>query len=99
MSGRSVNDFTVAHNKRLYQIKDNIRAKKVVVEERTDGSMRILHNSQRLRYQEITTRPEKETKQKMIQKVWERKKPGRNHLWRSSYPFSTKEPRPVAAIS
>ena len=67
------NDFTIAHNKRLYQIKDNIRAKKVVVEERTDGSMRVLHNNQRLRYQEITARPEKETKRKELHKVWERK--------------------------
>ena len=91
------NDFTIAHNKRLYQIRDNIRAKKVVVEERTDGSMRILHNGQRLRYQEITARPEKEPKRKEFHKVWERKKPGRNHLWRSSYTFSPKEPRPVAA--
>ena len=93
------NDFTIAHNKHLYQIKDNIRAKKVVVEERTDGSMRILHNNQRLRYQEITARPGKETKRKELHKVWERKKPARNHLWRSSYPFSPKEPRPVAVAS
>ena len=91
------NDFTIAHNKRLYQIRDNIRAEKVVVEERTDGSIRILHNGQRLRYQEITARPEKEPKRKEFHKVWERKKPGRNHPWRSSYPFSPKEPRPVAA--
>ncbi len=94
------NDFTIAHDKRLYQIKDNIRAKKVVVEERTDGTMRILHNDQRLRYQEITVRPDKKPKQqKEFQKVWERKKPARNHLWRSSYPFSEKEPRPAAAAS
>jgi len=38
------NDFTVAHDKKLYQIKSNIRAKKVTVDERPDGSMRILHN-------------------------------------------------------
>jgi len=93
------NDLTIAHNKRLYQIKDNIRARKVVVEERTDGSMRILHNGQRLRYQEITARPEKEPKRKELYKVWERKKPARNHLWRSSYPFSPKEPQPTTAAS
>ncbi|MDP3296152.1 MAG: hypothetical protein Q8N09_00920 [Thermodesulfovibrionia bacterium] len=33
------NDFTVAHNGKLYQIKDNVKAKKVVVEERIDGSI------------------------------------------------------------
>jgi hypothetical protein len=51
------NDFTIAHNKKLYQIKSNIRAKKVTVEERTDGTMRIVHNGQQLRYQEIVVRP------------------------------------------
>lgn len=51
------NDFTIAHNKKLYQIKSNIRAKTVIVEERTDGSMRITHNSQKLKYHEIVARP------------------------------------------
>lgn len=93
------NDFTIAHNKRLYQIKDNIRAKKVVVEERTDGSMWILHDGHRLKYREIMARPEKEGKRPEIQRVWKRTKPARNHLWRSLYPFNPKEPRPVAAAS
>jgi transposase len=80
------NDFTIAHDKRLYQIKDNIRAKKVTVEERTDGSMRILHNGQRLRYQEITVRPEKEHKQSpKLYKTWGRGKPTRLHPWRESF--------------
>jgi len=80
------NDFTIAHDKRLYQIKDNIRAKKVTVEERTDGSMRILHNGQRLRYQEITVRPEKEHKQSSkLYKTWDRGKPTRLHPWRESF--------------
>ena len=47
------NDFTVSHNKKLYQIKNIIRAKKVTVEERTDGSMRIHHNGLRLQFKEI----------------------------------------------
>jgi len=80
------NDFTIAHDKKLYQIKDNIRAKKVTVEERTDGSMRILHNGQRLRYQEITVRPEKARKQSPeLYKTWDRGKPTRLHPWRESF--------------
>ena len=51
------NDFTVAHNKKLYQIKSNIRAKKVTVEERTDGTMRISITARSLKYQEIIARP------------------------------------------
>jgi len=53
------NDFTVAYDKKLYQIEDNIRAKKVIVEERTDGSMLIRHKGAILKFKEITTRPEK----------------------------------------
>jgi len=53
------NDFTVSHDKKLYQIKNNIRAKKVTVEERTDGSMRMLHNGLRLKFKEIHVRPPK----------------------------------------
>jgi transposase len=90
------NDFTIAHNKRLYQIKDNIRAKKVTVEERTDGSMRILHNGQRLRYQEITVRPEKERKESpKLHKTWDRGKPTGAHPWRA--PLNINQREKVAA--
>ncbi|HAM53060.1 MAG TPA: ISNCY family transposase [Nitrospiraceae bacterium] len=54
------NDFTITHNKKLYQIKSNIRAKKIIVQERTDGSMRVLHNGLRLKFKEIEARPLKE---------------------------------------
>jgi len=78
------NDFTIAHNKKLYQIKDNIRTKKVVVEERTDGSMQILHNGQRLRYEEITSRPKRERESSFkLQKTWDRGKPGLAHPWKA----------------
>jgi len=91
------NDFTIAHDKRLYQIKDNIRAKKVTVEERTDGSMRILHNGQRLRYQEITVRPEKERKESpKLSKTWDRGKPTRLHPWRESFNPDRRQ-KPVAS--
>lgn len=53
------NDFTVAYDKNLYQVEDNIRAKKVIVEERTDGSMLIRHKGAILKFKEITARPEK----------------------------------------
>ena len=50
-------DFTVAHDKKLYQIQRNIQAKKVTVEERTDGRICMIHNGQKLRYREIFVRP------------------------------------------
>ena len=93
------NDFTIAHNKRLYQIKDNIRTKKVTVEERTDGSMRILHNGKRLRYQEITVRPEKERqKSTNLHKTWDRGKPTYVHPWRAPLDLERREKTAVSTI-
>jgi hypothetical protein len=76
------NDFTIAHNKKLYQIKSNIRARKVTVEERTDGTMRIIYNGQRLKYQEIVTRPVQEKSARKLAHVrsW---KPSESHPWKS----------------
>jgi hypothetical protein len=76
------NDFTVAHNKKLYQIKDNIRTKTVMVEERTDGSIRIIHNGQRLKYKEIKSRPIQEVKKPMLPRVWKGVKPAADHPWK-----------------
>ena len=77
------NDFTIAHNKKLYQIKSNIRAKKLTVEERTDGTMRIIHNGQQLKYQEILSRPvrtEKTVEKPRPIRVWT---PSEAHPWKS----------------
>jgi transposase-like protein len=77
------NDFTIAHDKKLYQIESNIRAKKVTVEERTDGTMRIVHNGQQLKYYAIIARPlrqEKSTKKLRPITAW---KPSDSHPWKS----------------
>jgi len=53
------NDFTVAHNRKLYQIDKGIRTKEVTVEERINGSVFITLKDVRLPFREITARPEK----------------------------------------
>lgn len=53
------NDFTIAHEGRLYQVEDNIRAKEVIVEERINGPLLITYKDRTLRYKEITQRPQK----------------------------------------
>jgi len=58
------NDFTIAHNSKLYQIENNIRAKKVIVEERIDGSMIIRYKDTALKFKEITNRPKKKDPEK-----------------------------------
>jgi transposase len=77
------NDFTIAHNKKLYQIKSNIRAKKVTVEERTDGTMRIVHNGQQLRYQAIVARPLRAEKSADRLKPLTARKPSDSHPWKN----------------
>jgi len=56
------NDFTVVHEKKLYQIEDAIRTDKVIVEERLNGALLITHKGRPLRYRCITQRPLKEKK-------------------------------------
>jgi hypothetical protein len=93
------NDFTVAHNKKLYQIKSNIRAKKVTVEERTDGTMRIIHNSQKLEYQEIISRPvriEKSSEKLRSIRQW---KPSETHPWKSPFKAVAKRRASLQATS
>lgn len=75
------NDFTVAHNRKLYQIEDKIRAKKIIVEEKIDGTMAITYKGDCLRFKEITQRPER---QKEPKQMIPRKKyiPPADHPWR-----------------
>jgi hypothetical protein len=77
------NDFTIAHNGKLYQIQEAIRSKKVLVQERVNGTMLITHNDVSLKFKEIITRPEKKQKPACIQS---RKghTPSADHPWRKS---------------
>jgi len=94
------NDFTVAHDKKLYQIFDNVRTKKVMVEERIDGSMIIRHKDTGLKFKKITTRPEKvRPKKKYEFKLKKVFIPPKDRPWREfkirsypqSYAYSQKE--------
>ena len=77
------NDFTIAHDKKLYQIMSNIRAKKVMVEERTDGTMRITHNGRQLKYKEIIARPAKAEKKAEQPRRLIINRPSESHPWKS----------------
>lgn len=75
------NDFTVAHNGKLYQIQEAVKAEKVLVEERINGRLLITHNGAGLKFKEITTRPEKQKKPvKLNKKVIH--KPQIDHPWK-----------------
>jgi hypothetical protein len=78
------NDYTVAHNKRLYQIMDRTEARRVQVEEKTNGTMAITFEGKRLKFKEITERPERQQKKTMIL-IFKKKRnyvSVPNHPWR-----------------
>ena len=58
------NDHTIQLNGKLYQIEDNIRAKRVTIEELIDGSMRIRHKGVQVAFHEIVQRPAKPEKER-----------------------------------
>jgi len=77
------NDFTVAHDKKLYQVLDNTRAKELMVEERVDGSMIMRYKDAVLKFKEITARPVKKEPKKTYEFRLKRVYiPPKDHLWR-----------------
>ena len=77
------NDFTIVHDKKLYQILDKITAKKLTVEERTSGARYITYKSQKLKYKQIITRPSKE-KPRIKPKLRKIYRPSMEHPWRKA---------------
>lgn len=80
------NDFTIAYNGMLYQIKQATRAEKITVEERLDGSLHITYKGQDLNYREIVKQPTKEMPEPMTL-IPERKPfiPSADHPWKRPY--------------
>jgi hypothetical protein len=76
------NDFTVAHNHKLYQIEDRTHATRVRVHEQIDGSIKIFSRGQALRFREITTRPLRELKSPVRVGRTEPHPPPPDHPWR-----------------
>jgi hypothetical protein len=93
-------DFTVAHHRTRYQIQDPLRAERVTVEERLDGSLRITHQGQRLRYREIAARPVRVPTPPSLRLNRAPVKPAPDHPWRSPRlprrptPRRTEHPQP-----
>lgn len=75
------NDFTVAHNRKLYQIEKSISSKEVTVEERINGTMLITHNDVKVPFREITARPEKQKKPARMPRHRKGHTPSVYHPW------------------
>jgi hypothetical protein len=82
------NDFTVMHDKKVYQVLITTKALRVMVEERVNGKLYITYKGKRLSYKEIPRTlysAPRQFKQKMIrqdEKPQKLIKPPKNHPWR-----------------
>ena len=80
------NDWTVAHENKLYQVLDTVRAKKIRIEERVDGTMRLYVGEKRLKFKEIVERPRRREEIKRSEWPLELRKkkriPSEDHPWR-----------------
>ena len=77
------NDFTVAYNRRLYQVENRICASEVMVYEGVDGSIRLKHRGRLLKIHEIATRPLIERKEPVRPKPKERYVLPKGHHYRN----------------
>lgn len=82
------NDYTVVHEGKLYQVKKHARCKKVVVEERINGDIKIYAGNDTLKHHEITDIPKKKAevvrkpKVKVTIKSKRKYMPPADHPWR-----------------
>lgn len=77
------NDFTIAHQGRLYQIHDTVRATHVQVAERLDGTLQLTHQGRRLDYHVIAARPQKpRVEGAPVPRLRHPVRPGPDHPWR-----------------
>ena len=78
------NDFTVADQRKFYQVLDKTHAKEVEVQENLDGQVRLMAGDRYLKYKEIQQRPVKEVVRKKPGS--KRRLPSSAHPWRSFKP-------------
>jgi transposase len=78
------NDWTVAHEKKLYQVLDAVRAKKIGVEERVDGTLRLYAGEKRLKFKEIA---ERRKKQELKLSEWPLEIRKRKHIPSADHPW------------
>jgi hypothetical protein len=93
------NDFTIAYNGTLYQIVQATRAKRVMVEERLDGTLHITYNEQDLCFREITKKLTRDPAEAPLlqeeKKTWT---PPDDHPWKKLFLSKRRRrERPIAA--
>jgi len=93
------NDFTIAHDLKLYQIEEVVKTKKLMVEEYPDGSMAMWCRGQKVKFRQIAIRPERPQKSQKQSVIPTRKTaiaPPKDHPWRR-FLYGSKNRKKVAA--
>ena len=90
-------DWTVAHHGHLYQVRSNVRATHVIVEDWVDGTMRMTHKGRPLTYQAIVARPLRVPSPPKIALPQRPVTPTRAHPWRKRL-LPTRDTHAAAAI-
>jgi len=93
------NDNTVAHNSKLYQIRERVLSRKVVVEERVNGSLHICRDGVSLKYKLITNRPKKVTESKPNRVSRPVPVPPRDHPWRRTGNLKSIEQKKITNLT
>jgi hypothetical protein len=78
-------DFTIAHERRLYQIHDTVRAAHVLVEQRLDGTLRLTHHGRTLDFHVIAARPVSVAEVKPRPRSHRPVTPPPTHPWRTRW--------------
>ena len=84
------NDYTIAHEKELIQLKTTLplKGKKVTVVEKLNGRMRVEYENKAIKYKKIMTRPHKileKIKPLIKLRIRRKYRPPNNHPWKMSY--------------
>ncbi len=92
-------DNTISYKGKLCLIEEQIPAKKILVEERTDGTIHISYNKQYLNYKQIKNRPKANPKPAKIQLDRKPYIPPVDHPWKKrSFDIMTKK-KEVACLT
>lgn len=85
-------DRTVRHGGQLYQIQSRVRATHVVVEERVEGTLRLLHQDRPLTYQPIRPQPRTVAPPRPARRPRPLVKPPATHPWNRFGAFARGRP-------
>ena len=78
------NDFTVIYGKKIYQVLDKTKARKVTIEERLGGTIKLYDKNQKLQYKEVPYSPLRVWQKKEVgfEKAGQQWIPPTDHPWR-----------------